>query len=128
MTSTSQSCATLKYCKLSMYKYLPLLTCRNSPHSCQEADEAEPAQLVQKILDILYATEVSERFILNSTTCIINLFWHHRMALRHQTMHHQRTKSTKVYSQQPTINCLLHTYIKTERITFKSNCCAKLLN
>ncbi|XP_032591516.1 microtubule-associated protein RP/EB family member 1 isoform X4 [Drosophila grimshawi] len=27
---------------------------------CQEADEAEPAQLIQKILDILYATEASQ--------------------------------------------------------------------
>lgn len=26
---------------------------------CQDADEAEPQPIVQKILDILYATEVS---------------------------------------------------------------------
>lgn len=30
-------------------------------YSCQEDDEAQPSPLVQKILDILYATEVRVR-------------------------------------------------------------------
>lgn len=88
------------WCRGGCISCIPLIYYMfSAPNSCQEAEDADPAQLIQKILDILYATEVSERFIWNSATCIINVFWHHRMALRHQTMHHQRTKSTKCSQQ-----------------------------
>lgn len=41
--------------------YSPIIVTTIINYSCQEADDADPAQLIQKILDILYATEVSER-------------------------------------------------------------------
>lgn len=74
---------------------------------CQEADEAETSPIITKILDILYATEVScprQKHFHRDLPLIMSVNF--RMALLHQMNWHRKKKSIKLISDEEYHFCL----------------------